>query len=71
MYEMLVGYPPFYSDEPMTTCRKVMSFRISAMCILLLWSSCCLEHAHLQYVSEFEVLFLSLLYESYVLLFQL
>jgi serine/threonine protein kinase len=24
MYEMLVGYPPFYSDEPMTTCRKVM-----------------------------------------------
>uniref|UniRef100_A0A452YF76 non-specific serine/threonine protein kinase n=1 Tax=Aegilops tauschii subsp. strangulata TaxID=200361 RepID=A0A452YF76_AEGTS len=23
MYEMLVGYPPFYSDEPMTTCRKV------------------------------------------------
>ena len=24
MYEMLVGYPPFYSDEPMSTCRKVM-----------------------------------------------
>ncbi|RVW33398.1 Serine/threonine-protein kinase tricorner [Vitis vinifera] len=24
MYEMLVGYPPFYSDEPMTTCRKVV-----------------------------------------------
>ncbi|PIN13219.1 NDR serine/threonine kinase [Handroanthus impetiginosus] len=23
MYEMLVGYPPFYSDDPMTTCRKV------------------------------------------------
>lgn len=23
MYEMLVGYPPFYSDEPMATCRKV------------------------------------------------
>ncbi|KAI8524642.1 hypothetical protein RHMOL_Rhmol13G0164300 [Rhododendron molle] len=22
MYEMLVGYPPFYSEEPMTTCRK-------------------------------------------------
>lgn len=23
MYEMLVGYPPFYSDDPMSTCRKV------------------------------------------------
>lgn len=25
MYEMLVGFPPFYSEEPMSTCRKVMS----------------------------------------------
>ncbi|XP_077226573.1 uncharacterized protein LOC143859970 isoform X2 [Tasmannia lanceolata] len=25
MYEMLVGYPPFYSDEPMSTCRKMLS----------------------------------------------
>jgi hypothetical protein len=25
MFEMLVGYPPFYSDDPMTTCRKVLS----------------------------------------------
>ncbi|KAJ6981516.1 serine/threonine-protein kinase tricorner-like [Populus alba x Populus x berolinensis] len=24
MYEMLVGYPPFYSDDPMSTCRKVI-----------------------------------------------
>lgn len=23
MYEMLVGYPPFYSDDPITTCKKV------------------------------------------------
>ncbi|KAK7840398.1 serine/threonine-protein kinase tricorner [Quercus suber] len=22
MYEMLVGYPPFYSDDPVTACRK-------------------------------------------------
>nr|CAB3460433.1 unnamed protein product [Digitaria exilis] len=25
MYEMLVGYPPFYSDDPITTCRKVLT----------------------------------------------
>ncbi|XP_020597794.1 serine/threonine-protein kinase tricorner-like [Phalaenopsis equestris] len=24
MYEMLVGYPPFYSEDPMSTCRKVI-----------------------------------------------
>lgn len=24
MFEMLVGYPPFYSDDPMSTCRKVI-----------------------------------------------
>lgn len=23
MYEMLIGYPPFYSDDPVTTCKKV------------------------------------------------
>ncbi|XP_074368003.1 uncharacterized protein LOC141708330 isoform X2 [Apium graveolens] len=27
MYEMLVGYPPFYSDKPMTTCRKIVNWR--------------------------------------------
>ncbi|KAG9445696.1 hypothetical protein H6P81_011824 [Aristolochia fimbriata] len=27
MYEMLVGYPPFYSDEPMTTCRKIVNWK--------------------------------------------
>ncbi|KAJ4774277.1 Serine/threonine-protein kinase CBK1 [Rhynchospora pubera] len=27
MYEMLVGYPPFYSDEPMNTCRKIVNWR--------------------------------------------
>ncbi|XP_058089456.1 uncharacterized protein LOC131236348 isoform X2 [Magnolia sinica] len=27
MYEMLVGYPPFYSDEPMATCRKIVNWR--------------------------------------------
>ncbi|KAJ7521382.1 hypothetical protein O6H91_19G051300 [Diphasiastrum complanatum] len=27
MFEMLVGYPPFYSDDPMTTCRKIVNWR--------------------------------------------
>ncbi|GAU25816.1 hypothetical protein TSUD_30800 [Trifolium subterraneum] len=27
MFEMLVGYPPFYSDEPMLTCRKIVNWR--------------------------------------------
>ncbi|KAF8093558.1 hypothetical protein N665_0383s0183 [Sinapis alba] len=27
MYEMLVGYPPFYSDDPVTTCRKIVGWR--------------------------------------------
>lgn len=24
MYEMLIGYPPFCSDDPRITCRKVI-----------------------------------------------
>eukprot|EP00271_Cylindrocystis_brebissonii_P014092 TRINITY_DN3514_c0_g1_i1.p1 TRINITY_DN3514_c0_g1~~TRINITY_DN3514_c0_g1_i1.p1 ORF type:complete len:553 (+),score=102.16 TRINITY_DN3514_c0_g1_i1:740-2398(+) len=27
MYEMLVGFPPFYSDDPMTTCRKIVAWK--------------------------------------------
>ncbi|KAL9267251.1 Serine/threonine-protein kinase orb6-like protein [Drosera capensis] len=27
MYEMLVGYPPFYADYPITTCRKIVHWR--------------------------------------------
>ncbi|CAA3008186.1 serine threonine- kinase 38-like [Olea europaea subsp. europaea] len=27
MYEMLVGYAPFYSDNPITTCRKIVHWR--------------------------------------------
>ncbi|XAR58650.1 Non-specific serine/threonine protein kinase [Bertholletia excelsa] len=27
MYEMLVGYPPFYSDDAMSTCRKIVHWR--------------------------------------------
>ncbi|KAK9862025.1 hypothetical protein WJX84_009695, partial [Apatococcus fuscideae] len=27
MYEMLVGYPPFYSDDPVSTCRKIVNWR--------------------------------------------
>jgi serine/threonine protein kinase len=28
MFEMLIGYPPFYSDDPMTTCRKIVNWRM-------------------------------------------
>ncbi|XP_057766500.1 uncharacterized protein LOC130986962 [Salvia miltiorrhiza] len=27
MYEMLIGYPPFYSDNPVTTCKKIVHWR--------------------------------------------
>ena len=27
MFEMLVGYPPFYSEDPMTTCKKIVNWR--------------------------------------------
>lgn len=27
MYECLVGYPPFYAEEPMQTCRKIVNWR--------------------------------------------
>uniref|UniRef100_A0A7S0RC03 non-specific serine/threonine protein kinase n=1 Tax=Pyramimonas obovata TaxID=1411642 RepID=A0A7S0RC03_9CHLO len=27
MFEMLIGYPPFCSDEPITTCRKIINWR--------------------------------------------
>ncbi|CAL0306968.1 unnamed protein product [Lupinus luteus] len=27
MYEMLVGYPPFYADDPLTTCRKIVYWK--------------------------------------------
>ncbi|XP_010909479.1 uncharacterized protein [Elaeis guineensis] len=27
MYEMLVGYPPFYSENPMSTCKKIVNWR--------------------------------------------
>lgn len=26
-YEMMVGFPPFYSDDPMTACRKIVNWR--------------------------------------------
>jgi len=29
MYECLVGYPPFYADDPITTCKKILSWKTS------------------------------------------
>ncbi|GJZ92508.1 retrovirus-related pol polyprotein from transposon opus, partial [Tanacetum coccineum] len=28
MFEMLVGYPPFYFDDPMSTCRKIVNWKM-------------------------------------------
>jgi serine/threonine kinase 38 len=27
LYECLVGYPPFYADEPLQTCQKIVNFK--------------------------------------------
>jgi len=27
MYECLVGYPPFYAEDPMSTCRKIVNWK--------------------------------------------
>ncbi len=27
LFECLCGYPPFYADQPMQTCRKIVSWR--------------------------------------------
>jgi len=27
MYECLVGYPPFYAEDPMSTCRKIITWK--------------------------------------------
>lgn len=27
LYEMLVGYPPFYADDALRTCRKILNWR--------------------------------------------
>lgn len=32
MYEMLVGYPPFCSDDPRIACRKVLNAHL--VCLL-------------------------------------
>jgi len=29
LYECLVGYPPFYADEPIQTCRKIVNYKKS------------------------------------------
>merc|ERR1711978_444286 len=27
LYECLVGYPPFYAEEPLQTCRKIVNYK--------------------------------------------
>ena len=28
LYEMLIGYPPFFSNEPTETCKKILNWYI-------------------------------------------
>ena len=35
-----VGYPPFYSDEPLTTCRKIVNWRMFLRCGWLCGARC-------------------------------
>lgn len=53
MYECLVGYTPFYADDPVTTCRKILKWRqtleVRPFC-LLIWlfiAACLLFAGHL------------------------
>lgn len=46
MYEMMVGYPPFYSEEPMSTCRKIVNWRTTLRFPPEVGHSCA-WHAHL------------------------
>ena len=27
LYECLIGFPPFFADDPVSTCRKIMQWR--------------------------------------------
>ena len=29
LYECLIGYPPFYGDDPVQTCRKILHWKTS------------------------------------------
>jgi len=52
MYEMLVGYPPFYSDDPITTCRKV--FLLILIWLVLFCSTCLLCEKLLYFLIVFD-----------------
>lgn len=61
MYEMLVGYPPFYSDDPMSTCRKVslgaVQFNVcNLLCPSFSFIFMCLSQALSKNVSVFSII---------------
>ena len=49
MYEMLVGFPPFYSDDPMTTCRKVTNPLLLPSQVLHFFSDSNVGNVHVLY----------------------
>jgi serine/threonine protein kinase len=31
LYEMMVGYPPFFSDDPSETCKKIINWYLISL----------------------------------------
>lgn len=55
MYECLVGYTPFYADDPVTTCRKILKWRqtLEVSIVLDVW---CIDIDSLSLVHQLKLI---------------